>query len=163
MLLFTDSVGVGDEAVTLAYATRVAFLGRVGPIGSPVMVTLVPQVPTVPPPFTVTPLGRDFFSRTLVRGELLQVQPGDRFTLWWADGWEGDVGWPAGVPFEDRATPGEHGFQKAYGGTILYDVLSLPIPGVRERRVTYGLQRVNGAGGQSRFTTVQVTLLAGHP
>lgn len=161
-LVCLDPVGA-DEVGALAYATRVAFLGGVGPIGSPVTVTLVPQVPKVPPPFTVTPLGRDFFSRTLVKVELLQAQPGGLFTLWWADGWEGDAGWPAGVAFEDRAMPGEHGSQKAYLWTILYDVLSLPVPGVRDRRVTYGLQRVNGAGGQSRFTTVQVTLPAGHP
>lgn len=158
-LIFSDSFALDVER-TLTYATRVAFLGMVGPIGSPVSVTVIPAPLRVPPPFTVTPLGRDFFARTMVKVELQRVEPGERFTLWWADGWEGDAGWPAGTAFEDRATPGEQAAQKAYVGTILYDVLSLPVPGVRERRVTFGLQRVRGVGGQSAFTTVQVTLPA---
>ena len=54
--------------------------------------------------------------------------------------------------------PGEYGNQDAVGGVVLYDVLPLPIPGVRDRHVTFGLQRVNRAGGQSAFQTLQVTL-----
>jgi hypothetical protein len=147
-----------DAAETASYTTAVTFLGRRGPIANTVTATLLPVIPIQPPPFVVTRLGHDFFARTLVKVELTSAVPGGTFTLWWADGFAGDPGWPAGSPFQDHASPGDYGNQAAVGGTVLYDVLSLPIPGVRDRRVTFGLQRVNGAGGQSPFETVQVTL-----
>ena len=158
-LVFTEPGPLpSDTPDNATYTTAVTFLGRTGPIGNMVSATLLPVVPIQPPPFVVTRLGHDFFSRTLVKVELTEAVPGGRFTLWWADGFAGDPGWPAGALFQDKATPGEYGGQDAVGGTVLYDVLSLPIPGVRDRRVTFGLQRVNGAGGQSSFQTLQVTL-----
>ena len=158
-LVFTEPGPMStDTADTASYTTAVTFLGRRGPLGNTVTATLLPVTPVQPPPFAVTTLGHDFFSRTLVKVVLTQPVPGGAFTLWWADGFAGDPGWPAGALFQDHATPGEYGNQAAVGGIVLYDVLSLPIPAVRDRRVTFGLQRVNGAGGQSSFQTLQVTL-----
>jgi hypothetical protein len=150
-LEFTDPVDATlDEVVTFSYTTRVRSLGRMGPMGNIVTVTWLPPVPLVPPPFEVTPLGRDFYDRTLVKVVLITPLPG-RFTLWWAEGSLDDVA------FRARATPGQLGYQEAPGG-VLYDVLGLPLPGQSEREVTFGLQQVNGAGGQSGFRLLTVTL-----
>jgi hypothetical protein len=146
-----------DTADTASYTTAVTFLGRRGPIANTVTAMLLPAVPIKPPAFVVTRLGHDYFARTLVKVELTNPMPG-KFTLWWADGVAGDPGWPAGSLFQDHGAPGEYGGQTAVDGIFLYDVLSLPIPGVRDRHVTFGLQRVNGAGGQSPFETVEETL-----
>jgi hypothetical protein len=151
VLTFADPVDPStDHAVTSSYATRVDFLGASGPVGNEVSVTWLPPVPAVPPPFEVTPLGRDFYDRTLVKVTLTTPEPG-RYTVWWADGWLDDVHFPG------QAAPGELGGQDAVGG-VLYDVLPLPLPRRVERKVTYGLQRVNGAGGQSGFRLVTATL-----
>ena len=147
-----------DAAETASYTTAVTFLGRRGPIANIVAATLLPAVPLKPPPFAVTRLGHDFFARTLVKVELTNPIVGGKFTLWWADGVVGDPGWPAGSLFHEHASPGEYGSQIAVGGSVLYDVLSLPIPGVRDRQVTFGLQQVNSAGGKGPFETLAVTL-----
>ena len=158
-LVFAETGPPPSDAIDSGtFTTAVTFLGRTGPIGNTVSATLLPAIPTQPPPFVVSRLGHDFFARTLVKVELTEAVPGGRFTLWWANGVAGDPGWPAGSLFQDHASPGEYGDQDAVGGVVLYDVLPLPIPGVRDRRVTFGLQRVNGAGGQSSFQTLQVTL-----
>ena len=153
-LVFNDPVpGPGDAADVLSYYARLSFLGRLGPAGNIVTALRVPAAPNTPPPFTVELIGIDFYMRTMVKIKLTNPSS-DLFTVWWADNLLNPD------DFTHQAVPGECKAQQAQGGLFLYDVLSLPIPNKASRDVTIGIQTVNASGGQSTFSTVQMTLLA---
>lgn len=133
-----------ETADVLSYHARLEFLGRVGPPGNVVQAWRIPETPPVPPPFTVTRLGIDFYNRTLIRVTLTAPRAG-KFTVWWARGT------PSAVDFASKAAPGEHGAQEAEGGLYLFDLLPLPIPQTVNATVTIGVQPVNEGGGQGGF------------
>lgn len=158
-LSFSDPMPpVVGAARVVSYAARVHFLGRLGPLSNIVQAVDIPPTPVVPPPFTVTMLGLDFYHRTLVRIDLTTSSPTGRFTVASTPGWSGD--WSPGENFAQRCTPGEYGAQQPHDGIAVYEVLSLPGPARVEQHVTIGLQQVNSAGGQSDFATVAVTIPA---
>jgi hypothetical protein len=141
------------QADVLSYLARISYLGRLGPASNVVQATRLPTVPVVPPPFQVQVLGIDFYSRTAVEIRLTQPQAG-KFTVWWADG-ELDA-----AAFNDKAVAGLYAAQSAYQNQYLYDLLALPIPTQVKRTVTFGLQAVNDAGGESPFVVLPLELEA---
>jgi len=147
-----------DGAHVVSYAARMQFLGRSGPLSNVVQAVDIPPIPTMPPPFMVTLLGLDFYHRTMVRLDLTTSLPSGQFTVASTPGWPRD--WSPGEGFAQRCTPGEYGAQQAHDGVTVFDVLSLPGPARVEQRATVGLQRVNGAGGQSDYATVAITIPA---
>jgi hypothetical protein len=152
-IAFADPLPPPGAAELIEYRGRVAFAGLTGPLGAPVQAFRLPGTPQVPPPFTVTTLGVDFYHRTLVQLELTNPS-GDLFEVWWADGT---------VPIADfghRAVPGDASVRPAEGGKMLFDTLSLPIAKKVDRAVTIGVQAVNAADGRSEFMTVTHTLPA---
>lgn len=160
-LEFSDPLtGSPAETVVVSYATRVRFLGKVGPFSNIVRAFWMPGTPPTPPPFTIDLLGIDFYNRTVIKVKLLKASSG-MFSIWWANGWSTD--WPAGTTFKDHAVPGEHGDQTPQYGQVLYDVLALPVARKSDRRITLGVQRINAVGGQSEFETVSATLAATEP
>jgi len=151
ILEFPNAVpGPGDGSDVLHYLTRITFLGQAGPPSNTVHAIRIAPTPVKPPPFTVEVLGIDFYNRTMIKVTLDNPESG-AFTIWWASG-------TPGSGFKEQSVPGEYGAQAPLNGLHLYDVLSLPIPQNGPRTVTIGVQRVNGAGGQSGFETVPVTL-----
>ncbi|HET6172377.1 MAG TPA: hypothetical protein VFD90_07225 [Gaiellales bacterium] len=152
-IAFVDPLPAPVSAEILEYRAQVAFGALLGPMGPAVQALRLPVTPNVPPPFTITTLGVDFYNRTLVQLELT-VPSGDLLDVAWADG---DV--PA-ADFPQRAVPGDAGARPAEGGRILFDTLSLPVPKMVERTVTIGVQAVNAADGRSGFATVTHTLPA---
>jgi hypothetical protein len=154
---FTDPhPGPGERADVLSYCARVSWLGRLGPAGNTVQAIRMPAHPIIPPPFSATLLGADFYDRSWVVLELVSPAPGSRFTTYWADGHASD--WAPGEDFADRAVQGEHGEQVPADGTRLFDVLGLPLAAGRARRITIGLQRVTSGGGRSDYLTLPITL-----
>lgn len=150
---FSDPLPPPVAAELVEYRAQVAFAGLTGPLGAPVQAFRLPATPEVPPPFTVTALGVDFYHRTLVQLELT-TPSGDLLEVWWADG---------AVPiaeFGHRAVPGDAGVRPAEGGRMLFDTLSLPVPKKVDRTVTIGVQAVNAADGRGEFKTVTHTLPA---
>lgn len=155
-IAFADPLGLSDAARLLDYRAQVRFAGQLGPLGPAVQALLLPPVPVAPPPFTVTRLGRDFYDRTLVALELATPSAG-LLEVWWADG-HVDA-----AAFARAAVPGDAGPRRAEDGTVLWDTLSLPVPDKVARRVTVGVQGVNGADGRGPFALVPVTLPAATP
>jgi hypothetical protein len=152
-ITFPDSMPTPVTAELLEYRAQVAFAGLVGPFGGAVQAFRLPPTPNVPPPFTVTTLGVDFYQRTVIQLELT-TPSSDLLEVWWADG---------NVPstdFSHRAVPGDAGVRSAEGGRILFDTLSLPVPKKVSRTVTIGVQAVNQADGRGAFKTVVHTLPA---
>jgi hypothetical protein len=151
-LVFSDALPPAAGLAVEFYSARVAFLGRIGPFGSVATIVRVPDVPVVPPPFTVEILGLDFYRRTLIKLRFTTPPDAGRYTVWWADG---NV--PA-AEFPRRGAAGAYGAQKPAGGDVLYDTLPLPIPARVDRTVTIGVQRVLDAGVQGNFTTLPIVL-----
>jgi hypothetical protein len=152
-IVFADPLPPPVAAELIEYRAQVAFAGLMGPLGAPVQAFRLPATPQVPPPFTVTTLGVDFYHRALIQLELTAPSD-DLLEVWWADG-----AVPA-AEFGHRAVPGDAGVRPAEGGRILFDTLSLPIPKKIDRTVTFGLQAVNAADGRGDFKTVAHTLPA---
>ena len=152
-ITFVDPLPAASTAQIAEYRAQLAFAGITGPFGAPVQAFRLPATPPVPPPFTVTTLGIDFYHRTVVQLDLTNPTT-DRVEIWWADG---------NVPpadFPHQSVPGDAGTQLAEGGRTLFDTLSLPIPKMVDRTVTIGVQAVNAADGRSGFATVTHTLTA---
>lgn len=152
-LLFDDPIkGPSGKGDVVSCYTRLSYLGRLGPSSNIVHAIKLPHVPEVPPPFSVELLGIDFYNRTMIKIRFTETVTGGMYSVWWADDALTSNQFPvAGVP-------GLYGGQNAYQNRILYDVLSLPIPRLKSRTVTIGVQEVNEGRGQSNFQTVQVTL-----
>ena len=74
------------------------------------------------------------------------------YSVWWAD----DA--LTIKQFALAGVPGLYGGQTAYENRILYDVLSLPIPRLKNRTVTIGVQQINEGRGQSDFQIGHVIL-----
>jgi hypothetical protein len=152
-IAFSDPLPPLTSAQIVEYRAQVAFAGLTGPIGPAVQAIRLPATPAVPPPFTVTLLGIDFYHRTLLQLELTNPCA-DLLEVWWADG---DV--PGGA-FARAAVPGDAGVRPAENGRVLFETLSLPIPKMVDRTVTIGIQAVNAADGRGGFATVAHTLPA---
>lgn len=150
---FADPLPPSGLAQLAEYRAQVAFAGLTGPLGAPVQALLLPPTPNVPPPFTVTVLGIDFYHRTLVQLDLTHPTS-DQLEVSWANG---DV---PNADFGQHAVPGDAGVRYAENGITLFDTLSLPIPKKIDRTVTIGVQAVNAADGRSTFKTVVHTLPA---
>lgn len=150
-ITFPDPLAAPVTAQLIEYRAQVAFAGQAGPIGPAVQALRLPAIPNVPPPFTVTTLGVDFYHRTVVQLELTNPTE-DPLEVWWADG---NV---ATAAFSHAAVPGDAGVRRAEGGRIVFDTLSLPTPNKVARTVTIGVQAVNAADGRSAFATVAHTL-----
>ena len=144
------------ESDVLQYAARISYMGRLGPFGNVVSDFRIPVAPPVPPPFTVTLEGVDFYERTLSRIKLTQSIAADAMCrVCWA---LGDYTGKAD-DFSQRAVAGLYGPQTAQGGSLLHEVLSLPLDqatGLPLSVVTIGVQRVNASGGQSRFALATI-------
>ena len=150
---FVDPLPSPVTAEVVEYRLQVAFAGQFGPLGAPVQALRLPPPPPVPPTFKMTPLGVDFYRRTVVQLDLSD-SCADAIEVWWA---EGNVPTP---DFLRHAVPGDTGVRQAEDGVTLFDTLSLPIPGKVSRVVTIGLQAVNAADGRSGFRTAIHTLPA---
>lgn len=150
---FSDPMKSPGTALLIEYRARLVFAGHLGPFGPAVQALRLPAKPKVPPPFKVSTLGVDHYDRTIVQIELTPPSTG-LFEVWWADG---SLLLPE---FSVKAVPGEAGVREAEGGKILFDTLSLPVPGKMARTVTIGVQAVNAADGRSAFMTVVHTLSA---
>lgn len=153
-LVFSEALPPPPGLVVDSYGARVAFLGRLGPLGTVATSIRTVAVPDVPPPFTVDVLGIDFYRRTMIRLRFTTPPDVGRYTVWWADG---NV--PPGE-FPRRGASGTYGAQQPAGGDVLYDVLPLPIPAHVDRTVTIGVQQVMDAGVQGNFKTAVVVLEA---
>ena len=125
------------------YTTRVAYLGRLGPMGNIVSAIRQPTVPFVPPPFTVQVVGIDFYQRLMLKLRFTTPPGAGRFTIWWAPG---NV---AAADFPKRGSAGTYAAQETEGGLVLYDVLPIAVPRYVDSTVTIGVQRVSDGGTQS--------------
>jgi hypothetical protein len=152
-IAFPDPLPPATTAQIVEYRAQVAFAGLTGPLGPAVQAIRLPATPNVPPPFTVTVLGVDFYHRTLVQLDLTNPSS-DLLEVWWTDG---DV---PGAGFPHAAVPGDAGVRPAENGRVLFDTLSLPVPKMVDRKVTIGIQAVNEADGRGGFATVTHTLPA---
>jgi len=156
-LVFSNPLPAPAGLVIESYCARVAFLGRLGPLGNVAAALRVPEVPVVPPPFTVDVLGLDFYRRTMIKLRFTTPPAPGRYTVWWADS---NV---APAQFPRRGAAGMYGAQQPANGDVLYDVLPLPIPAHLDRTVTIGVQRVLEGGVQGDFVTVPILLPAFAP
>lgn len=153
-LTFRDVVpGPGELGDVLTYAARVSYLGRRDALGGTVQAVRTPAIPLTPPPFTVHPLGVDFFGRTGLRVHLTTPATDGRFKLAWASGNP-----TSQASFVNSAIPGELDSQDAYGGVDLYSIAALPVQQNREQEITVGVQRVNGGGGRSDHQLVRTSV-----
>jgi len=153
-LVFSDPLPAPSGLVVESYCARVAFLGRLGPLGNVAAAIRVPEVPVVPPPFTVDVLGLDFYRRTMIKLRFTTPPDVGRYTVWWADG---NI---AAAQFPRKGAPGTYGAQQPANGDVLYDVLPLPIPAHLDRTVTIGVQRVLEGGVRGDFVTAPILLPA---
>jgi hypothetical protein len=151
-LVFSEPLPPPSGLVVESYSARVAFLGRLGPLGTVAAIIRTPPVPVVPPPFTVDVLGIDFYRRTMIKLRFTTPPEAGRYTVWWADG---NV---SSGEFPRRGAAGIYGAQQPADGDVLYDVLPLPIPAHVDRTVTIGVQRVLDGGVQGDFKTALVSL-----
>ncbi|MBB6732920.1 hypothetical protein [Cohnella zeiphila] len=154
-LLFSDPLPAPAGVSVVSYAGRLSYFGRLGPFGGIVRGLRYPETPVVPPPFTVEPLGIDFYHRTLLQLRFTVPSPDGAFTVWWCDGEAG------AEELASRGAPGSHKAQTAKDGLYLYESLALPIPQHSDRMITIGVQRV-GEGAQSDFAVVSCRLPALH-
>jgi hypothetical protein len=158
-ITFKDKMPDPTEVQLLEYRARIEFAGQMGPFGPAAQALRMPATPNVPPPFEVTTLGVDFYDRTVVLLQLTEPSD-DLLEIWWAAGvFPSEPGKP-NLQFSRNAVPGDAGVRGAEGGKVLFDTLSLPVPGKVPRSVTIGVQAVNGADGRSEFETVVHTLPA---
>lgn len=153
-LKFSEELPAASGLVIDSYSIRIAFMGRLGPFGNVVTAIRLPDVPVVPPPFTVDVLGIDFYRRTMIKLRFTTPPTEGRYTIWWADG---DV---APEQFPRRGAAGTHGAQHPTNGDVLYDLLPLPIPIHVNRTVTIGVQRVLDGGVQGDFVILSLLLPA---
>lgn len=153
-LVFNEVLPPPAGLVIESYAARIAFMGRLGPLGTMATVIRTPEVPAVPPPFTVDVLGIDFYRRTIIRLRFTTPPAPGRYTVWWVDG-QGTA-----TDLSERGAPGVYAAQTPANGNVLYDVLPLPIPAHVDRAITMGVQQVLDGGVQGDFVTAQVVLPA---
>jgi hypothetical protein len=156
-IVFADPLPPPTGLAVEYYCTRVAFLGRLGPLGNVVGAIRTPEVPMVPPPFTVVALGLDFYRRTMIKLRFTTPPGAGRYSIWWADGGV------AAAQFPRRGSAGTYGAQEPAGGDTLYDVLPLPIPAHVDRTITIGVQQVLGGGVQGDFVVAPIVLPALSP
>jgi hypothetical protein len=151
VIAFSDPLPAATTAEVVEYRAQLVFASQLGPLGAPVQAFRLPATPQVPPPFTVTILGVDFYQRTVVQLELTDPSS-EPLEVWWADGAV------SASDFSRRAVPGDAGLRYAEGGRILFDTLSLPVPNQVDRVVTIGVQAANAADGRSNFAILVHTL-----
>lgn len=156
-LVFSEVLPPPSGLVVESYATRVAFLGRLGPLGTMATAIRTPEVPVVPPPFTVDVLGIDFYRRTIIRLRFTTPPVPGRYTVWWTDGQV------AATDLPKRGAPGAYAAQTPTNGNVLFEVLPLPIPSHVDRAITMGVQQVLDGGVQGDFVTAQIVLPALSP
>ena len=153
-LVFADPLPRPTGLVVETYCARLAFMGRLGPLGNVATAVRTPDIPAVPPPFIVVRLGLDFYRRTMIKLRFTTPPASGRYSIWWADG---NV---AAAQFPRRGTAGAYGAQEPAGGDTLYDVLPLPIPAHVDRTITIGVQHVLDSGVQGDFVVAPIVLPA---
>lgn len=153
-LVFSDALPPPAGLVVESYCARIAFMGRLGPLGNVAAAIRVPTVPVVPPPFVVDVLGVDFYRRTMIKLRFTTPPASGRYTIWWADG---NI---AASQLPRRGAAGTYGAQQPANGDVLYDVLPLPIPAHVNRTITIGVQNVTDGGVQGDFVTSPIVLPA---
>ncbi|MGH9628993.1 MAG: hypothetical protein ACRD7E_11765 [Bryobacteraceae bacterium] len=136
---------VGGTTEVIVYAVRVRFGLLAGPIGNPVAAVRQPDAPIAPPPFTARVLGLDFYERTVVQLIFTApLDPGD-YAVSFAEGiFEASA-------FDSEAVPGTYEIQRPHNATLLYETLTLPLPGVAAKSFTIGVQRLLEGGARSPF------------
>jgi hypothetical protein len=144
--------GVGGSAEVIIYAVRVRFGTIVGPIGNPVSALRQPETPLVPPPFNARVLGLDFYERTVVQLIFTAaLDPGD-YAVSFAEGiFDASA-------FDSEAVPGTYEVQAPHSGTLLYETLTLPLPGAAAKSFTIGVQRLLSGGARSAFVLGTLTV-----
>ncbi|HEY3455902.1 MAG TPA: hypothetical protein VGK64_14950 [Bryobacteraceae bacterium] len=154
-LLFSAAdplLSVGESAEVIVYAVRVRFGTIVGPVGNPVSALRQPEVPFAPPPFNARVLGLDFYERTVVQLIFTAaLDPGD-YAVSFAEGiFDAST-------FDGEAVPGTYDVQGPHNGTLLYETLTLPLPGVAAKSFTLGVQRLLSGGARSAFVLGTLTV-----
>jgi hypothetical protein len=166
---------------SLVYASRVGFTdfhGRrtYGPCSNAVSVLRKSVPPSPPPPFTIQPLGWDYFRRLVVSLALNPTPPvreNALFTIAWAPGRKLDwlesthattlIPTPPNAPkprsFASAGLTGRIGQQRAYQGRI-YEVLEIPEPHFSDVYVTIGVKGVDRIGQESAYTLGELLILA---
>jgi hypothetical protein len=129
------------------YTTRLAYFGRLGPVGNLVTSIREPVVPVTPPPFSVEVLGIDFYHRVMIALRFTDPPGAGQFTIWWARGRIADA------DFVSRGSVGAYVAQQPTNGMVLFDVLPFDLAKNRPTTVTIGVQRVNEGPAQSALTT----------
>lgn len=152
VLAFSDPLPDSECVQFDQYTTRLAYFGRIGPVGNLVTSVREPVVPVTPPPFDVEVLGIDFYRRVMIALRFTSPPGAGQFTIWWARGRVPDA------DFVSRGSIGAYVAQQPTNGLMLFDVLPFDLAKNRPTTVTIGVQRVNDGPAQSALTTLTLDL-----